>query len=90
MARPRKHYEPAESDGPVALANTQVDLAEHALALARQGLSSPSDGLRLVAARVKRGDGERVAFYQKDVQTARQQLLGLLRERQAPMRFAAR
>jgi hypothetical protein len=78
------------SDEAVARANTQVDLAEHALALARQGLSSPSDGLRLVAARMKRGVGERVAFYQKDVQIARQQLMVLLRERQAPIKLATR
>ncbi|MGZ5061108.1 MAG: hypothetical protein ACXWAU_04500 [Usitatibacter sp.] len=73
---------PAEPDDAVARANTQVDLAEHALALARQGLSSPRDGLRLVTARARRSDGERVAFYQKDVQVAHQQLMSLLRQRQ--------
>jgi hypothetical protein len=83
-------YELAESDGAVARANAQVDLAEHALALARQALWSPRDGLRLVAARMTQGDEERVAFYKKGVQVARQQLMDLLRERQAPMQLAAR
>ena len=80
----------AESDVAVARADAQVDLAEHALAVARQGLWSPRDGLRLVAARMKQGDVERVAFYKKGVQIARQQLMDLLRERQAPMQLAAR
>jgi hypothetical protein len=83
-------YELAERDGAVARADAQLDLAEHALALARQGLSSPSDGLRLVATRMKRGDQERVAFYQKGVQVARKQLMDLLRARQAPLQLAAR
>jgi hypothetical protein len=84
------YYELAESDEAVARANAQLDLAEHALALARQGLWSPRDGLRLVVARMKQGDEERAAFYKKGVQIARQQLMDLLRERQAPMQLAAR
>jgi hypothetical protein len=83
------YYELAESDV-VARANAQVDLAEHALALTRQGLWSPRDGLRLVVARMTQGDEKRVAFYKKGVQIARQQLMDLLRERQAPMQLAAR
>jgi hypothetical protein len=84
------YYELAESDEAVARANAQVDLAEHALALTRQGLWSPRDGLRLVVARMTQGDEKRVAFYKKGVQIARQQLMDLLRERQAPMQLAAR
>jgi hypothetical protein len=84
------YYEFAESDGAVARANARVDLAEHGLALARQGLWSPHDGLRLAAARMTQGDKERVAFYKKGVQVARQQLMDLLRERRAPMELAAR
>jgi hypothetical protein len=79
------YYELAESEGTVARANDQVDLAEHALALARQGLSSPRDGLRLVAARMNQGDEERVAFYQKGVRIAFRQLAESLRARQAPL-----
>ena len=84
------YYEPSEPGGAVARANEQVDLAEHALALARQGLWSSRDGLRLVVARMKQGDKERVAFYKKDVRIACRQLMDLLRERQAPMTLAAR
>jgi hypothetical protein len=84
------YYEITEPDEAVARANGQVDLAEHALALARQGLWSPSDGLHLVAARMTQGDEKRVAFYKKDVQAARHQLMDLLRDRQAPIQIAAR
>ena len=80
----------AEPDEAVARANSQVDLAEHALALARRGLWSPRDGLRLAAVRMTQGDEQRVAFYRKGVQVAREQLMDLLRERQAPMELAAR
>jgi hypothetical protein len=84
------YYELAESDEAVAHANAQIDLAEHALAQARQGLSSPHDGLHLVATRMTQVDKQRVAFYKKDVQIARRQLMDLLRERQAPVQLAAR
>lgn len=80
------YYELAESDGPVARANMQVDLAEHSLALARQGLWSPHDGLHLVAARMTQGDKQRVAFYKKGVLVARQQLMDSLHK--APMQLA--
>lgn len=73
------YYEPsefAESDA-VVRANEQVDLAEHALALARQGHWTPHDGLRLVSVGAKQGDGARVAFYKKGVQNARAQLIAL-------------
>ena len=80
----------AESEGLVARANAQIDLAEHALALARQGLASPHDGLRFVAARMTQSDGERVAFYMKDVRIACRQLMDLLRDRQSPLQLAVR
>jgi hypothetical protein len=81
---------PQETDPTMARAHEQVDLAEHAFALARQGLWSPRDGLRLAATRMKPGDQERVAFYTKGVQIARQQLIDLLQARQAPVHLAAR
>jgi Domain of unknown function (DUF4124) len=81
-------YELIESDGPVARANIQVDLAEHSLALARQGLWSPHDGLHLATARMTPGDKQRVAFYKKGVLAARQQLMDLLRK--APVQIASR
>ncbi|MGZ5034125.1 MAG: DUF4124 domain-containing protein [Usitatibacter sp.] len=83
-----------DDDEAVARANDRVDLAEHAFALARQGLWSPADGLRMSAARRSRGDDERVSFYERDVRRARAQLLDLLRERQfassSPYRLASR
>ena len=79
------YYEVAESEGTVARANAQVDLAEHALALARQGFSSPRDGMRLIPARMNHGNEERVAFYQKGVRIAFQQLTQSLHGRQAPL-----
>lgn len=86
-------YEFPEYDAELARANGQVDLAEHALALARQGLWSPRDGLRLAAVRMTQRDEERVAFYKKGVQIARQALMDLLRERRAlapPAQLASR
>lgn len=83
-----------DDDAAVARANDRVDLAEHAFALARRGLWSPADGLRMSAARRTRGDDERVKFYGRNVQLARAQLLELLRERQvassSPYRLASR
>jgi hypothetical protein len=86
-------YEFPEYDAALASANERLDLAEHALALARQGLWSPRDGLRMVAARMTQGDEDRVEFYRKGVRIARQQLMDLLRERQAlapPTQLASR
>ena len=71
-----------DDDAPIARANALVDLAEHAFAVARRGLWSPADGLRINAARRSRGDVERVEFYKRDVLLARARLLERLRERQ--------
>jgi hypothetical protein len=79
-----------EADEVVARANARIDFAEHELAVTRQGLWSPQDGLSLASARMTPGDRARVTFYKNGVQIARQQLMDLLRERQAPMRLAAR
>jgi hypothetical protein len=73
-------------DDAVARANQKVDLAEHALALAREGLWSPRDGLSIEARRMTRGDEDRVAFYKRGVNTARRELVELLRERQLAAR----
>ena len=82
-------YEFREHDADLGRANEQVDLAEHALAVARQGLWSTRDGLRLVGARMTKEDEARVEYYRKALKIARQQLIELLRERQAaaPGRF---
>lgn len=75
-------YEFPEYDAALARANEQVDLAEHAFAISRQGLWSLRDGLRMAGARMTQADEARVEFFKKDVKIARQQLMDLLRERQ--------
>jgi hypothetical protein len=74
-------YEFTVADDAVQLANARVDAAEHALALARQGVWSPRDGLSLTPDRMARADWNRVDYYKRDVQFARQQLMDLLRQR---------
>jgi hypothetical protein len=73
-------------DPVVARANEQLDQAEHALALARQGMWSPRDGLTVAARRMSPDDEERVSNCTRLVAAARRELAQLLRERQ----FAAR
>jgi hypothetical protein len=82
-------YETNGADEAVARANARIDFAEHELAVTRQGLWSPQGGLSLASARMTPGDRARVTFYKQGVQVARQQLMDLLRERQAPLRLAA-
>lgn len=77
------HYQITEVDEAMARANARIDVAEHNLAVARQGLWSPHDGLSLDTERMTPGDRARVEFYMKGVQLARQQLMDLLRERHA-------
>jgi len=69
-----------DMDAAVARASAQVDLAEHALALARRPLWG-DDPLRFGGARRTRADIERVEFYQKGVRIARQTLTDVLREK---------
>jgi len=67
----------------VARASQQVDLAEHALAVARQGLWSPRDGLHLRSPGRSAADEERLEFFKRGVLAARQALMDTLRERLA-------
>lgn len=73
-----------EADASIARANAQVDLAEHALALARRSLWSELEGLRLVTHRASATEVERVEFYKRGVVAARQNLMEILRLRSAP------
>jgi hypothetical protein len=77
-----------EADEAMARANARIDFAEHELAVTRQGLWSPQEGLSLASARMTPGDRARVTFYKNGVQIARQQLMDLLRGK-APLRLAA-
>jgi Domain of unknown function (DUF4124) len=70
-----------DADAAVARASAQVDLAEHALALARRNTWSPRDGLRVAPTRLTRADDERIEFYKKNVLAARQNLMETLRSR---------
>jgi uncharacterized protein DUF4124 len=72
-----------DADAALARANQKVDLAEHALALARRSLWSTLDGLRLGASQPPtRADEERARYYMHNVIAARQNLLATLRKRE--------
>ena len=66
-------------DEAVQRASLQVDLAEHALAVARRPLWEPVDVMKLDGGRRSRGDNDRIAYYQKNLRVAQQQLSDLLR-----------
>jgi hypothetical protein len=70
-----------EMDAAVQRASAQVDLAEHALALARRAVwSEPAPG-KLTATRMTRADIERIEFYKHDVKVARLALCELLQDK---------
>ena len=71
------------NDDEVANAAGQVDLAEHALALARRGIWSPMDGLKLRRIARTNSDDERIEFYKRGVLLARQNLLNVMKRRAA-------
>jgi len=73
-----------ELDDALAKANEQVNLAEHALALARASAWTRREGLRLQTWHRAQGDAARVAFYERNLETARTHLLALLKRGQAP------
>jgi hypothetical protein len=70
-----------ENDASLARANAQVDLAEHALALARRDLWRQLEGLRLEGGERSRTDQERIEFYRKNLAAARSNLMAALRQR---------
>src|SRR4051812_18517735 len=72
-----------DSDEVLSQANERIDMAEHALAEARRSLWNYRDGLRLKAAARPAFDDKRIETLKRDVLAARQQLLDVLRERQA-------
>jgi hypothetical protein len=69
------------SDEAVQRASLQVDMAEHALAVARRPLWDPSDLMKLEGPRMSAGDRDRLAYYRKDLKVAQSQLSDLLRTR---------
>ena len=64
-----------ENDGAVARASAQLDLAEHALALARQKFAVTNDPLQISMPKPGRSDVERIEFFKHGVIVARQNLL---------------
>jgi hypothetical protein len=79
-----------DAEGSVLRANAQVDLAEHALALARRSMWSELDGLRLSTQRATVWDVERIEFYKRGVLAARQNLMEVLHMRSSPTVLATR
>jgi hypothetical protein len=74
----------SQSDESIARANTRVDLAEHALAVSRRPLWSPTDGLRLPRDEPPPADAQQKSqFYMGDVLKARRELLETLRRKNA-------
>lgn len=69
------------TDDAVARATAQFDLAEHALALARRGVWSPTEGLRLKGPTRTASDEQRIEYYKRNVLLARQALLETLKQR---------
>ena len=67
------------SDEAVQRASLQVDLAEHALAVARRPLWDPADLMKLEGPRMSRTDQERISYYRKNLKVAQSQLSDLLR-----------
>ena len=69
------------NDDEVMRASQQVDLAEHALALARRGVWSPTEGLRLQRISRTTSDEQRIEYYKKGVLLARQNLVEVMKRR---------
>jgi hypothetical protein len=73
-------------DEAVVQANAKVDLAEHALAMARKSVVEDNPGA-LAGERLSRADSQLLAFYKRDVQNARRNLLRVLKQpNNAPQR----
>jgi len=68
-------------DEAVQRASLQVDMAEHALAVARRPLWQPVDLMKLDGGRMSPGDNDRIAYYQKNLRIAKHQLADLLRSK---------
>lgn len=69
------------TDEEIARANTQVDLAEHALALARGPSNSAREAMQLTGRTRTTTDAQRIAFYERNLYTARRTLLQALSQR---------
>ena len=68
-------------DEAVTRANAQVDMAEHALALARRSVFGDEDPLALSYTSPSRADAWRLESYKRDVREARKGLMRALQQR---------
>jgi len=69
------------SDEAVQKASLQVDMAEHALAVARRPMWAPADLMKLAGPRMSRADRDRISYYRKNLRVAQQQLSDLMRSK---------
>ena len=69
------------SDDAVQRASMQVDVAEHALAVARRPVWAPVDIMALQGPKMTHSDRERIDFYRKNLRAAQQHLADLLRQK---------
>ena len=67
-------------DEAVQRASMQVDMAEHALAVARRPLWT-TDALQLEGPKLTRADRDRLEHYKKELKIAQQQLADILRQK---------
>jgi len=70
-------------DEAIARANARVDMAEHALAIARQSIFGENDPLALSTGRASRADLQRLESYHRDLRAARKDLMRALQTRNA-------
>lgn len=73
------------NDGEVLNAAAQVDLAEHAFALARRDLWSATDALKLRKVARTTSDDQRIDYYKRGVALARQNLIDVMKRRAAAL-----
>lgn len=77
--------EPVQSaqdfDAALQETNAQLDLAEHALAVARRPVWSEPDLIHIALKPLARPDRERIAYYEKNVRLARLEVADLMRRK---------
>ena len=69
------------SDDAVQRAGMQVDLAEHALAVARRPVWTTPDLMAMREPQMTRADRDRIDFYSKNLRVAQRHLADLLRQK---------
>ena len=78
-AAPAREEQLRMNDEVVQRASAQVDLAEHALAVARRPMWEVADPMNLGGPRLSPADRDKLDFYRKNLKIAQQQLADVLR-----------